>query len=294
MLVSLTVVPMLCSRFLKVGFSDWLVFRGFEFLMDKTTAGYRRSISLFLRHRFLMVILSLAALGAGGWMYFLIGKEFITDEDQGRFSLRMQLPLSYSVEKGDEIMDRVLEELRAIPEVQHAFSFSGTGGFAFVTLVPKSERERSQLAIQSEVRNRVRLIPDIRASVTSTSPLGGRSRNEPVQFVLQGPSVEEIDRYSKVIMDRLETLPGYVGINRDLEIGKPELRLIIDREKAADAGIQTRDIASAVGALIGGTDVAEFKEGGKSYDIWLRLDREERELPSDMERMWIRTSNGTL
>ncbi len=293
-LVALTVVPMLCSRFLKVGYSDWLVFRVFEYLMEAVTAVYRRSITVFLRHRLLMVLLSLAALGAGGWMYFIIGKEFITEEDQGRFSLRMQLPLSYSVEKGDEIMDRVLEVLRSIPEMQHAFSFSGTGGFAFVTLVPKSERERPQLAIQSEVRNRVRMIPDLRASVTSTSPLGGRARNEPVQFVLQGPSIEEIDHYSKLIMDRLESLPGYVGVNRDLEIGKPELRVIIDREKAADAGIQTRDIASAVGALIGGTDVAEFKEGGKSYDIWLRLDREERELPGDLERIWVRAANGTL
>jgi HAE1 family hydrophobic/amphiphilic exporter-1 len=144
------------------------------------------------------------------------------------------------------------------------------------------------------VRRILRQIPDIRGGATDISPLGGGARNEDIQFVIQGPDIAEIDRYSREIMDRLEKTPGYVGITRDLEIGKPEVRVKIDREKAADAGVSVRSIASAVGALLGGIDVADYKEGGKSYNVRLRLVEAQRTLPDDVQRIWIRSNNGKL
>ncbi|MDY6862875.1 MAG: efflux RND transporter permease subunit, partial [Thermodesulfobacteriota bacterium] len=137
-------------------------------------------------------------------------------------------------------------------------------------------------------------IPDIRGIATDISALGGGTRSEDIQFVIQGPEIEGIDRYSRAVMNRLSEIPGYVGITRDLEIGKPEVRVKIDREKAADAGINIRNIASAVGSLLGGVDVSDYKEGGKRYDIRLRLIREQRLLPEDLQRIWIRSNKGEL
>lgn len=296
--VALTVVPMLCSRFLKRGSPNLQVFRVFDRVMAWAADTYRRGMHLFLAHRILVVLMAVAALAAGGWLYNTIGKEFITEEDQSRFVVRIQTPLSYAVDKTDEVMQRVEERLREIPEVSHFFSFSGWGGSnrasAFVTLVPKSERTRSQRDIQTEVRQMLRQMPDVRGSATPISPLGGGQRNEDIQFVIQGPDLAVIDQVSRQVMDRLEQTAGYSGITRDLEIGKPEVRVRIDREKAADAGIDARDIATAVGALLGGIEVATFREGGRSYDVRLRLLPEQRLLPTDIERIYLRGGDGAL
>ncbi|MGM0427983.1 MAG: efflux RND transporter permease subunit [Thermodesulfobacteriota bacterium] len=296
--IALTVIPMLSSRFLSVGKGPSILFLPFNAVMNWGTLHYRKIMTLFLRLRFLVILLTVAALVFGGWLFKLVGKEFITDEDQARFMVRLEMPLSYSIEKTDQVLRRFEQRLGAVPEVDHYFSIAGSGGankaIAFVTLSPKGARTRSQKAVQSEVRGVIGTLPDVRGNVSDISPLGGRSRNENIQLVIQGPDIDGLNAYSRAIMDRLEDLPGYIGVNRDLEIGKPEVRVRIDREKAADAGISVRDIATSVGALLGGVDVADYREGGKSYDIRLRLKRQQRLLPEDVNRIWIRSSNDRL
>jgi HAE1 family hydrophobic/amphiphilic exporter-1 len=303
--VAFTVVPMLSSRFLTLGNDKEKIFKIFNRMMVRLSNFYRRQLSWFLRHRFIILIMAVATLALGVWVFNMLGKEFITAEDQSRFMVRVEAPLSYSIKKMEQVMGRLEKKLQAIPEVSHFFSIAGYAGggtvssnkgLAFVTMVPKNERTRSQKEVQSAVRALIREIPDLRGGATDVSPLGSAARNEDVQLVIQGPDIALIDRYSKDIMDRLAETPGYVDINRDLEIGKPEVRVRIDREKAADAGISVQRIASAVGALLGGQDMtpATYKEGGKSYDIRVRLVKDQRLIPDDVQRIWIRSNNGNL
>jgi HAE1 family hydrophobic/amphiphilic exporter-1 len=296
--VALTVVPMLSSRFLTIGGGSGKAFLIFNRVMDWGSSCYRQILSWFLQHRFFVVVMALAVLLFGGWIFTLVGKEFVTAEDQSRFMIRLETPLAYSIDKTDDVLGRLEMRLRQLTEMAHFFSIAGAGGsnkgIAFVTLVPKNERTRTQREIQSEVRAMLRQLPDVRGNVSDISPLGGRARNEDIQLVIQGSDIDRIDRYSLAIMDRLENTPGYVGVTRDLEIGKPEVRVKIDREKAADAGVNIRSIASAVGALFGGADVADYREGGKSYDIRLRLIKDQRLLPTDVQRIWVRSANGRL
>ncbi|MBE0597992.1 MAG: efflux RND transporter permease subunit [Desulfuromonadales bacterium] len=296
--VALTVIPMLCSRFLNLGSPNLGVFRVFDRGMSWGSAVYRTWMHRFLCHRLLVVGLALAALIGGGWMFALLGQEFITEEDQSRFMVRLQTPLSYSAEKTDEVLRRVETKLREVPEVSHFFAFTGWGGAnrasAFVTLVPRNERSRSQKEIQSELRQFLRQLPDVRGNATAISPLGGGQRNEAIQLVLQGPDIAVLDNLSRELMAGLEADPSYSGVTRDLEIGKPEVRVRIDREKAAEAGISVQDIATAVGALVGGVEVATFREGGKSYDVRLRLQAEQRQLPGDVQRLYLRSGSGEL
>jgi HAE1 family hydrophobic/amphiphilic exporter-1 len=148
--------------------------------------------------------------------------------------------------------------------------------------------------VQSEIRQFLRQIPDVRGNATAISPLGGGQRGEDIQFVIQGPDIGELDRASRQLMTRLEAADGYSGVSRDLEIGKPEVRVRIDREKAAEAGVSVENIAATVGALLGGVEVADFKEGGKSYEVRLRLQAEQRQLPGDVQRIYLRGSGGEL
>lgn len=115
-----------------------------------------------------------------------------------------------------------------------------------------------------------------------------------MQLVIQGPDIAVLDRVSRELMNEIETTPGYSGVSRDLEIGKPEVRVRIDREKAAEAGISVENIAATVGALLGGIEVADYKEGGKSYEIRLRLQAEQRQLPGDVQRIYLRDGRGEL
>jgi hydrophobic/amphiphilic exporter-1 (mainly G- bacteria), HAE1 family len=301
--VALTVTPMLASRFLTLGGKEGRVFRLFNRMMDWGSSRYRGSLSFFLKRRFLVLILGAAMLFAGGFLFSKLGKEFITAEDQSRFLVRVEAPLAYSIDKMDEIMKRLEIKFQTIPEIQSFFSVAGSAGggtadankgIAFVTLSPKNERNRSQRQVQAEVRRLITEIPDLRGGATDISPLGGGARNEDIQFVIQGPDISELDRYSREIMDRLSQMPGYVGMTRDLEIGKPEVRVVIDREKAADAGVHVRSIATSVGALLGGVDVADYKEGGKSYDVRLRLVPEQRLLPLDVKQIWLRSQDGQM
>jgi HAE1 family hydrophobic/amphiphilic exporter-1 len=246
-----------------------------------------------------MIVVALASLAGGGLLFQHLGKEFITAEDQGRFTVRLKTPLAYSLEKTDEVLRRVEAQLRAIPEVSHFFSISGIGNssqnaIALVTLLPREQRSRSQKEIQKEINGLLRKVPDLRGVAADISPLGAGARNEDIQLVIRGPRIEELDRASQAIMERLDREPGYVGASRDLDVGKPEVRLRIDRDKAGDAGVSVRDVASAVGALMGGVDVGDYKEGGKNYDVRLRLVPEHRELPEDVERIWVRSRDGRL
>ena len=303
--VALTVVPMLSSRFLTLGSGQGKIFTFFNRMMALLSRFYRRQLFWFLRHRFVILVMGAASLALGAWIFNLLGKEFITTEDQSRFMVRIETPLAYSIDKTNEVMGRLEKKLQAIPEIKHFFSIAGYAGggvvssnkgVAFVSMLPKNERARSQQEVQSEVRALIREIPDLRGGATSISPLGSAARNEEIQLVIQGPDIALIDRYSREIMDHLAKTPGFVDINRDLEIGKPEVRVRIDREKAADAGVSVRQIATTVGALLGGQDMnpATYKEGGKSYDIRVRLVKDQRLIPDDVHRIWIKSNNGNL
>jgi HAE1 family hydrophobic/amphiphilic exporter-1 len=296
--VAMTVVPMLCSRFLKLGSTNLQVFRVFDRIMEAASNLYRRSMRRLLRRRSAMVVVAALALGGGIWLYSLLGQELVTQEDQGRFMVRIQTPLAYSMEKTESVRQRLEARLKEIPEVSHFFSFTGFGGAnrasAMVTLAPRSERSRGQQEIQSEVRQFLRQLPDVRGNATAISPLGGGQRSEDVQLVIQGPDIKVLDSVSRQLMTTIEQTPGYSGVSRDLEIGKPEVRVRIDREKAAEAGISAQNIAAAVGALLGGIEVASFKEGGKSYEVWLRLQAKQRQLPGDVQRIFLRSGSGEL
>lgn len=296
--VALTVVPMLSARFLTVRDTSQGAFNLFNRIMEATSHSYRWLVGWCLHHRLSVMAAALVALVLGGWVFTMLGKEFVTAEDEGRFMVRLETPLSYSLEKTDSVLQRLEKEMIKVPEIDHFFSVSGYDGsnkaIAMVTLTPKAERKRSQTQLQVVVRGLLRQLPDVRGTVSNISPLGAGSRNEDIQFVIQGPEIDKIDQYSRQLMDRLQATPGYVGITRNLEIGKPEVRVKIDRARAADAGVSVSEVANAVAALLGGVKTVEFREGGKSYDVRVRLMEDQRVLPQDIQRIWLRARDGRL
>jgi HAE1 family hydrophobic/amphiphilic exporter-1 len=296
--VALTVVPMLCARFLTVSQKQNAAFSVFNRMMDAIANVYRPLIAWCLRHRLAVVGLGIVALVAGGLILGQLGMEFTTEDDQSKLIMRLETPLAYSVQKTDSVAKRLEAEMIKLPEVDHFLCIAGYDGsnkaLMIVTLVQPEFRQKSQQQVQAELRALVKQMPDLRGGVSAASPLGAGSRNEAIQMVVQGRDLKGLDRYSQEIMKRMGDTPGFVGITCNLEIGKPEIRVRIDRERAADLGVSVQNIATAVAALLGGVKVTDYQEGGKRYEVRLRLTEQQRLLPEDISRIYVRAADGRL
>ena len=316
LLVSFTLTPMLASIFLKrvalkrenpVGkpaaiapqhrLAEW-----FESGYKKMERGYRHVLAFSLNHRGIMLIGALILFAGSLYMTTFLGKEFTPPEDQGQFIVRLEAPIDYSVEKADELFRPVEKILRQMPEVMAVYYVLGVGGYInrammMTRLIPKSERKKSQMDLKKEIRLKLRQFPGLKVSAEDFSMIGGGQRQVPIQYSVRGPDLLAIQNYTKQIAGEFSKKPGIVDIDTSLEMGKPELKVFIDRDKAADLGVDVSTIAGAINLLISGeTDVTKYKDEsrGKRYDLRIRLNPEERRDPDDLKKLYVRARDGRL
>lgn len=321
--VSFTLTPMMASRYLKavhgressvgsqgdnkfktidrrlptIRLSYWLD-KGYK----KIEELYRSLLRIALNHRAIVLITTAGIFIFSLFITRFLGKEFIPPEDQSRFIVRLQAPIDYSVDEADRMFKKAEEIIRYTPEVKTVFYAQGlwgevNKGIMFIALKPRSERERSQEEIMMEVRKKFRQIPGLKGTAENVSLIGGGVRMVPIQYSIRGSDLSLLTDYTKKITEEFSKLPGIVDIDTSLETGKPELRVYIDRDKAADLGVDIATIAETVNLLIGGeVDVTKFKdvERGRRYDVRVRLNPEDRSRPEDIGRLYVRAKDGRL
>ena len=316
LLVSFTLTPMLASIFLKrvalkrenpAGkpaaiapqhrLAEWFE-RGYK----KMERGYRHVLAFSLNHRGIMLVGALILFAGSLYMTTFLGKELIPPEDQGQFIVRLEAPIDYSVEKADELFRPVEKILRQMPEVMAVYYVLGIGGYInraimMTRLIPKSERKKTQMDLKKEIRQKLSRFPGLKVSAEDFSMIGGGQRQVPIQYSVRGPDLMAIQTYAKQISDEFSKKPGVVDVDTSLEMGKPELKVFIDRDKAADFGVDISTIAEAINLLISGeTDVTKYKDEsrGKRYDLRIRLNPEERRDPDDLKKLYVRARDGRL
>ncbi len=319
LLVSFTLTPMLASLFLKGHVrlpqgtaaaaparrtaKAWLrPGEWFEGGYRKVEAGYRRVLAVSLGHRALVLIGAVALFAVSIFMTRYLGKEFVPPEDQGQFIIRLEAPIDYSMEKAEELFRPAEEIVRQMPEVQAVFYRQGLGGainrgFLMTRLIPKVERKKTQMDLKKEVRQKLRRIPGLKVSAEDFSMIGQGQRQVPIQYSVRGPDLGALRDYTRQIATDFAKVPGVVDVDTSLEMGKPELKVFIDRDKAADLGVDVSTIAEAINLLISGeTEVTKYKDEsrGKRYDLRVRLFPEERSNPSDLGRLYVRARDGRL
>jgi HAE1 family hydrophobic/amphiphilic exporter-1 len=319
LLVSFTLTPMLASIFLKRvtlvrekgtgggipsaprGFIRRLG-DGFDRGYKKLEGGYRHLLAFSLDHRWKMLI-GAAILFAGSlYMTTFMGKEFTPPEDQGQFLVRLEAPIDYSVDKADELFRPAEKILREMPEVRAVFYRLGIGGsvnraILMTSLIPKSERKKTQMDLKKEIRQKLSRFPGLKVSAEDFSLIGGGQRQVPIQYSVRGPDLASIQTYTKQIAGEFSKKPGVVDVDTSLEMGKPELKVYIDRDKAADLGVDVSTIAGAINILMSGeTEVTKYKDEsrGKRYDLRIRLNSEERRDPDDLAKIYVRSRDGRL
>jgi HAE1 family hydrophobic/amphiphilic exporter-1 len=219
--------------------------------------------------------------------------------------VRVEAPTGSTLQYTDDKLRKVENLILTMPETKGLFSSIGTGasqevnkGLSLITLKDQKERERSQQEIMDDLRDKIKEIPG--AKIYVEDPFQGLTmagkRGTQVQFDIRGPEMEKLEKISNQIMGELMKTPGIVDVSSDLELTRPEVRVLIDRNKASDVGVEIQEISSTVLQMVGGQQVSKFKdvERAKRYDVRIRLIRDQRMNPEDISQISIRTAKGGL
>jgi len=301
--VSLTLTPMLCSRFLEPSGTHGPVYRFFDRLLEGLDGFYRRLLGWVLRHRVTVVLATLAVVLSSGFFFARVGKDFIPEEDDGRFNVSFRAPLGASRAAMEELLAEIETAIRSHPEVTSVFigvGFGGVGqvntGQAFVNLVPRDERDVTQREIIGQLQAELSRIPGVLAFVSIPSPVGGM-RGEQLQFAVVGPELDGVATLSRALAKRLGDDPDLGRIDLDLQLDLPQIRLDVDRVRAADLGLTGADVAYAVNMLAGGVDIAKYNDDpgdGDRYDIRVKAAEGEIVSADDLRRIFLRTPRGQM
>jgi len=301
--VSLTLTPMLCSRYLQITGRHGRLYRFLEAGFRAMERFYRGLLHRALDYRWVVVALTVVAVWPSGFFMGQLGKGFLPEEDEGRFLVSFKTPLGSTLEYTDQRLAAVEKVLARHTEIASWLSTIGTGetgqasrGDIFVRLKPRRERGLHMYRIIDRLRDELAQIPGIQAFPAPIPPIGGQ-RGEPLQFVLLGPDVASVAHWSGVLQQKLNTLPELGNVDLDLQLELPQLTLHIDRTRAQDIGLSTRDIALATNVLAGGLDVAKYNDlpgDGERYDVRLKAREDSFRSPDDLNRIYLRGRDGKL
>ncbi len=292
LLVSFTLTPMLCSRYLRPsgnggGTKETVVFR-------MLAIPYRKMLHWSMAHRWVILTGSLLVALSTVPMVIHIGKDFLPEDDQSEFLVKVRTPPGSSLQGTDHMLRRVEAELATMPGVRDIETTIGADvrrrvdrGEIIVELVPLEERELSQKEIMAMARKRLRRFHDLVIAVQLPSLIQGGT-SEDLRYYVQGPDLDRLEEYAKTLMKRLSEVPGVTDLDSTYEPGKPEVRVRVDRDKAADLGVSIASVATALRTLVGGDEqVTTYREGEDRYDVQLRVRKEFRDSPDVLDRLFV-------
>ncbi len=302
--VALTLSPMLSARVLKRlhGESTSLAARTFESFFTFLDRLFRATLGLVLRVRLLMILAALLIVATSGWFFFKLPSELVPTEDRGVSFGIVIAPEGATLDYTDRYMREIESVLLPLPERQGLFTATGLGfggpgrvtnGFLFLNLKPRDERERSQQQIVQQLFPRMIGIPGVLAFLINPPSLGGRFTSD-VEYVLQAETYEQLNQAVATMMGEASKLGYLINLDTDLRLNKPQLDILIDRERAAGLGISVTDIGSTLEMLLGGRVVTQFKRGTKQYDVIAQMKPSGRATPDVIDGLYLRSNGGLV
>ncbi len=301
--VSITLTPMLCSRYLVVRKQHSRFYQVWEKLLQSLEWLYAKALWFALNFRLGVVIITVVIVYLALPLFGQLGKEFMPDEDKGQFKITFKTPLGSSLAYTNERLAEIEKILKTYDEIEGYLSSIGTdatgqvsSGTVTVRLVPMDQRDRKQYELLPLLRKEFADIPGIQAFPNQISAVGGQ-RDEKLQFKVTGPELEKVAACAGQLHQRLLADPDIGQVDLDLKLDLPQLKLMIDRTRAAELGIAGIDIAYAVNALVGGLDIAKYNDepgDGERYDIRLKAAEGNITQPGDFRRIYLRSRSGEL
>jgi multidrug efflux pump len=302
--VSLTLTPMMCSRLLKHEARHGALYQASERFFVALNRAYRRSLKVVLARRAVVVVGYLLVLAAMIGLGYKLKSELSPLEDRGFFLGVLVAPDGSTMDYTDSYAKTWEKLYSAVPEITSYFVSVAPGldrpnpvnsAISFVALKSWGERNRSSIAItQSLAPKMFTEMPGVLAFPINPPSLGQNFRNPAVQFVIQAPSYEELDRMVDKVLARARKYPGLANLDTDLKLNKPQLVVDVDRDKVASVGADTSAIGRTLETMLGGRQVTRFKREGKQYDVIVRLEDQARRQPTDLTSIFVRARDGNL
>jgi len=275
---------------------------------QKIDGFYTFMLRLSMRYRWVVVLICIATVVSIYPLYKFVGMAFLPDEDESLFQVNLRGPQGTSLSATQSILDRIARDIRAeVPGVKNTLVLAGFGrgsgpnnGFINVALLPVSEREKSQADLINQTRAIARKYSskDYQVSVSASSSIAGSiglgRGGSSVGLFIAGPDMDRLTEYANTLVERMKQDPIFRDPDNSVEIGTPEIRVVIDRTRAADLGVRAGDVAQALNILSAGQIVSTYSEGSQQYDVVVRADEPFRRDRTNFKYFSVASSNGGI
>lgn len=309
--VALSLSPMMAARLLKpiTPRKHGIVISSFERALNAINSLYRRMLETVLKPALLgrtlfCMVVGLATLASTAWFFTTLEKEFLPEEDKGRLLCFVVAPEGSTSEYTDRLTREMEGILHEVPEISSygavvAFGWGGPGlannSIIFVRLKPDRDRSVQEI-VNGPNGLRSRFFNEIEGALAIPNiPKGiGRGFGSPFQLVIQAQDLNALDQYVSKLASKLRQTSYLVNVRSSFEFNKPELRLHINRDRAAALGLSIEDVSRTLQVLFGGLDLSRIKKDGKEYDVIAQLARNSRLTPQHLDQLYIRNASGKL
>jgi len=302
--ISLSLTPMLASRFLRGGHQEHTsrAYAITERWFDRSLAWYDAGLTWSLRHRASIMVLTAVMMVATVWMFLVIPKGFIPDQDTGQLVAFTEGQEGIGFDSLVEHQQAMMKIVQADPAVDAFMSSCGargsTGanqGILFFRLKPRSQREGVN-AVIARLRAKVAVVPGMRAFFQNPPPirLGGRLTKSQYQLTLQSTDTRELYDFAPKLEAEMRKLPQVRDVTTDLLLKNPQVNLKIDRDKASSLGLTAEQIDDALYSAYGFRQVSTIYAANASYQVILEVDRRYQTEPSLLSLLYVRSAAGAL
>ncbi len=297
--VALTLSPMMCSKLLKHNPNPLFYDRWIESGLQALTRGYSKLLGWTLKARWIVVLVMIGS-GIASWFLFTTMKQELAPmEDRGVILNTINGPDGATLDYTAKYAQAIERMGMQYKEFDRIFTVTGNPtvaqGNVFFRAVPWEERTKKTTEIAREMAGRIGGLPGVTAFPVTPPSLGQGFNSRPVSFVIvTSDSYQNLSQAVRAMQDEMAKNPGFVQTDTDLRLNKPELRMEVDREKAADLGISIDVVARAVETMLGGRNVTRYKREGEQYDVIVQTNASERDTPDDIEHIFVRGKNEAM
>ena len=297
--VALTLTPMMCSRLLRPHQAHGRLYNLMESGLVALNRGYRATLLATLKLRPLVVLMVLAVAGASVMLFGSLKKELAPIEDRGVLFTAGNAPEGSTVDFTSRYAGEFERVIKRIPEVEHSFVIVGSQAvtelISFSQLRPWEARSRTQMEIVRDIQPQLAGIAGVRAFANNPGSFGQSARSKPVEFVIQtAGSYQALDEFVQRLLAEAETYPGLTNLDSDLRLDKPQLEVVVNRERVADTGAGVLTVGRTLETLLGGRQVTRFTQNGEQYDVIVQVAPADRRTPGDLDAIYVRGPTGAM
>ncbi len=300
-LIALTLTPAMASRMFKTGEQR----SGFAAHVDgffrRLADWYERRLRSLIRRPWLVAAGTLLLVVAAGLAFRSLPTEFAPTEDRGVLFMGLDAPDGASLEYTEK-------QLRALEDIVYPYLESGVirrmnlrvGSFSsevnsvrgFLVLAPWAERDISNQRLAQQLREQISVLPGGRGFVVTPQGLASRGFGQPVQVVIGGPDYETLAAWSDLLVGRAGQNPGLVAVDTNYRERKPQIRISVDRDRAAELGVSLQTVGRTLETVLGSRIVTTYVDRGREYNVILQGEAQDRASPSDLQNLYVKSSRG--